>query len=46
VGEVTAPLAALALGSRADFAGFLAAARNGRGSVFNVTEVAAQADPV
>lgn len=43
VGEVTAPLAALALGSRAEFAGFLAATRNGRGSVFHVTEVAAAA---
>jgi primosomal replication protein N len=40
VGEITAPLGRLALGSAATFAGFLASARNRRGSVFHVTELA------
>jgi primosomal replication protein N len=39
IGEVTAVLAALPLGQPAGFAGFLAAARNGRGWLFHVTEV-------
>jgi primosomal replication protein N len=40
VGEITVPLGRLALGSQASFAGFLASARNRRGSVFHVTELA------
>jgi primosomal replication protein N len=38
IGEITAVLAALPLGQPATFAGFLAAARNGRGWLFHVTE--------
>ncbi len=41
IGAVTQRLAALALGSRATYGGFVAAARNGRGVVFHVTS----ADP-
>jgi primosomal replication protein N len=37
LGAVTRPLADLALGSKAVFAGFLAAARNGRGLLFHIT---------
>jgi primosomal replication protein N len=39
LGEVTASLAALPLGSDGVFAGFLAGSRNGRGVVFHVTAV-------
>ena len=37
LGRITQPLAALPLGSTGQFAGFLAAARNGRGLLFHVT---------
>ena len=37
LGRITQPLAALPLGSAGQFAGFLAAARNGRGLLFHVT---------
>ena len=39
LGAVTRSLLALALGSPATFAGFLAASRNGKGLVFHVTEI-------
>ena len=39
IGAVTRPVNALALGTPAGFAGFLAASRNGKGLVFHVTEV-------
>ena len=39
IGEITRPLSVMALGSEARLAGFLAAARNGRGTVFHITEV-------
>jgi primosomal replication protein N len=39
IGAITRPVSALSLGSPAQFAGFLAASRNGRGLVFHVTEV-------
>jgi len=39
IGDITERLAKLALGSEADFGGFLATARNGRGWLFHVTEV-------
>ncbi|MDE2457227.1 MAG: primosomal replication protein N [Burkholderiales bacterium] len=42
IGDVTRVLAALALGSSADFGGFLAAARNGRGLRFHITSVDAK----
>jgi primosomal replication protein N len=42
IGEVTRQLAALAAGSTAGFAGFLAQARNGRGIVFHVTAIATE----
>jgi len=38
LGRITQPLMALQLGSSGQFAGFLAAARNGRGLLFHVTE--------
>ena len=38
LGRITQPLAALQLGSAGHYAGFLAAARNGRGLLFHVTE--------
>jgi primosomal replication protein N len=38
-GGITAVVAALPLGAESGFAGFLAAARNGRGLVFHVTAV-------
>ena len=41
IGAVTRPAAALALGAPAQFAGFLAASRNGKGLVFHVTDIAA-----
>jgi len=40
IGRIAEPLTALALGSEGQFAGFLAAARNGRGLLFHVTEFA------
>ncbi|MCK6419927.1 MAG: primosomal replication protein N [Aquabacterium sp.] len=40
VGAITQPLGALALGSRGEFAGFLATARNGRGLLFHITSLA------
>lgn len=40
IGGVARPAAALALGTPAQFAGFLAATRNGKGLVFHVTEIA------
>ena len=43
IGQITRPLAVLALGSSATYAGFLAAARNGRGLLFHVTSVDADA---
>jgi len=39
IGDITVPLTRMPLGSEARFAGFLAAARNGRGWLFHVTEV-------
>lgn len=42
LGAVTPALQAMPLGTAGTFAGFLAAARNGRGVVFHVTEVQAQ----
>ncbi|BAL96058.1 primosomal replication protein N [Rubrivivax gelatinosus] len=38
--DITAVLAKLALGSDAEFGGFLAALRNGRGMRFHITSVA------
>jgi primosomal replication protein N len=43
VGEITAALATLPLGSTARFGGFVAGARNGRGCLFHVTEFEAEA---
>jgi primosomal replication protein N len=40
IGTITAALQALTLGAAADFAGFVAAARNGRGLLFHVTDIA------
>jgi primosomal replication protein N len=37
IGSITHELAAMPLGSEGSFAGFLAAARNGRGVVFHIT---------
>ena len=42
IGQITRPLGALALGSTGGFAGFLAAARNGRGLLFHITSVDAE----
>ena len=39
IGAITRPVAALALGTPAQFAGFLATSRNGKGLVFHVTEL-------
>ena len=39
IGEITAQVAKLELGSEHGFAGFLGSARNGRGVVFHVTEL-------
>jgi primosomal replication protein N len=39
IGEITRQLAAMPLGQSANFTGFIAASRNGRGLVFHVTEV-------
>jgi primosomal replication protein N len=38
IGSTVQALAALAVGARADFAGFLAGSRNGRGLVFHILE--------
>ena len=43
LGRITQTLAAMALGSTARFAGFLTAARNGRGLLFHITSVEALA---
>jgi len=40
VGSLVEPISKLPLGSQAQFAGFLATARNGRGMLFHITEVA------
>jgi primosomal replication protein N len=42
IGAITRPAGAMALGSPATFAGFLAATRNGRGLVLHITAL----DPV
>jgi primosomal replication protein N len=39
IGEITQAVAALALGASGSFGGFVAAARNGRGLRFHITEV-------
>ena len=39
IGAMAQPLAALALGSPAQFGGFLGSARNGRGLLFHITEL-------
>jgi primosomal replication protein N len=39
IGAITTTVAALPLGRPANFAGFIAASRNGRGLVFHVTAV-------
>ena len=39
IGVLSRPLGALALGSSALFAGFLATTRNGRGMLFHITEL-------
>jgi primosomal replication protein N len=39
IGAITRPVAAMALGTPAQFAGCLAASRNGKGLVFHVTEL-------
>ena len=40
IGDITQPLAKLAIGAATGFAGFISAQRNGRGVVFHVTEMA------
>ncbi len=45
VGDITQPITQFALGGSAEFAGFLASARNGRGVLFHVTGFAPQAGP-
>ena len=44
IGRITHSLVALELGSAGSFAGFLAAARNGRGLVFHVTALEPETD--
>jgi len=39
IGEISAALASVALGSTGQFGGFLAALRNGRGMRFHITSV-------
>lgn len=39
IGAITRQVGALALGSPATFAGFLASGRNGRGQVFHITSL-------
>jgi primosomal replication protein N len=43
LGAITRPIAELTLGGQAVFAGFMAAARNGRGLLFHVTSLDASA---
>ena len=38
IGRIAAPVAAMGLGDEGSFGGFLAAARNGRGLLFHVTD--------
>ena len=45
IGEITRPLAALAIGSSFDTSGFLAAQRNGRGIVFHITQMQPAGQP-
>ena len=45
IGETSAVLQAMALGSEAGFAGFLTAQRNGRAIVFHVTDIATAPHP-
>ena len=45
IGRITDRVASLALGQGATFTGFLAAARNGRGLVFHLTDVVPDAPP-
>jgi primosomal replication protein N len=45
IGAVTSGLLPLPLGSTGLFAGFLTSQRNGRGLLFHITEVEAQAPP-
>ena len=40
IGEITRQAGQLVVGSQAQFAGFLTAARNGRGIVFHITAIA------
>jgi primosomal replication protein N len=40
IGSLVDPISKLPLGSQAQFAGFLATARNGRGLLFHITELA------
>ena len=40
IGSLVDPISKVPLGSQAQFAGFLATARNGRGLLFHITEVA------
>jgi primosomal replication protein N len=40
IGDITRQAGQLAVGAQAQFAGFLAASRNGRGLVFHVTSIA------
>jgi primosomal replication protein N len=40
IGEITRQVGQLAVGTEAQFAGFLSQARNGRGIVFHVTAIA------
>jgi primosomal replication protein N len=42
IGDITRPAQALVLGSPAQFAGFLAPSRNGKGVVFHVTSIATE----
>jgi primosomal replication protein N len=39
IGAITQPLGRMAMGQAAVFAGFLTAARNGRGLLFHITEI-------
>jgi primosomal replication protein N len=45
IGAITRTMGALALGSNGTFAGFLAAARNGRGLLFHVTSLTIDPTP-
>ena len=46
MGRIAEPLTTLELGSEGSFGGFLAAARNGRGLLFHVTDFAPVNAPV